>query len=286
MQAILCKLTDIVLQSRHHNKPFGLDATFVADDTNKPVVIFIHGFKGFKDWGPFNLMANHFAQAGFVFIKLNLSHNGTSIEHPTEFADLEAFGNNNFSTELDDVGVLLDYLFSDECLIAPEEMHLRKIYLIGHSRGGGIAILKAAEDPRITQVATWAAISSVQRKWGDATLEKWKQDGVQYIHNARTKQEMPLYYQLYEDTVLNQQRLDILAAVQRLSIPLLIIHGTADESVSVQAAHDLKKSNEKAELILIENALHTFGGYHPYEENDLPPHTQVIVENTIKFFNQ
>lgn len=23
-------------------------------DTNKPLVIFCHGFKGFKDWGPFN----------------------------------------------------------------------------------------------------------------------------------------------------------------------------------------------------------------------------------------
>ena len=50
-------------------------------------------------------MADRFADAGFVFVKFNLSHNGTTIEHPIDFVDLEAFGNNNFAKELDDLGV-------------------------------------------------------------------------------------------------------------------------------------------------------------------------------------
>ncbi|MES2730386.1 MAG: hypothetical protein V4714_01515 [Bacteroidota bacterium] len=135
---MLCKINDLVLASVHHQRLFGVDATFTNDSKRKPVVIFIHGFKGFKDWGHFNLIADAFAQADMVFIKLNLSHNGTALDFPEDFADLEAFGHNNFSIELDDVGVLIDYLFSANCVIPSTEIDLQRLYLIGHSRGGGV----------------------------------------------------------------------------------------------------------------------------------------------------
>src|SRR6187402_558735 len=92
-----------VLYSKKDNRPFLLDLTFIPDGKEKPIVVFIHGFKGFKDWGTFPLMAEYFAQHGFVFLKFNLSHNGTTPEDPTNFADLEAFGNDNFSIQLDDL---------------------------------------------------------------------------------------------------------------------------------------------------------------------------------------
>src|SRR5690606_11206448 len=99
------------LHSSHENRPFLADATYVDDQKSKPVIVFNHGFKGYKDWGPFNLMAEKFAEAGFLFIKMNFSHNGTTLHKPAEFADLEAFAQNNFSKELDDTGVLIDALF-------------------------------------------------------------------------------------------------------------------------------------------------------------------------------
>ena len=43
---------------------------------NGEIVIFIHGFMGFKDWGAWHLMAKVFAKAGFFFVKFNFSHNG------------------------------------------------------------------------------------------------------------------------------------------------------------------------------------------------------------------
>lgn len=171
------------LVSIHRGREFIFDARFEKTGQAKPVIIFIHGFKGFKDWGSFNLMADYFAGHGFVYGKLNLSHNGTTPEQPVDFADLEAFGNNNFSIELDDIGHLIDHLFSAECEIPAEEMNLKKLYLIGHSRGGGMAILKANEDERIKAVATLAAIHDLTRRWSDEILEKWEQEGVQYIYN-------------------------------------------------------------------------------------------------------
>ena len=43
-------------------------------DANKPLVIFCHGFKGFKDWGPFNEVSNQFVNAGLNFLKFNFSY--------------------------------------------------------------------------------------------------------------------------------------------------------------------------------------------------------------------
>jgi predicted dienelactone hydrolase len=109
----------------------------------KPVVVYAHGFNGFKDWGNFDLIATQFVQAGFVFVKFNFSHNGTTTEQPDEFVDLEAFGQNNYTKQLIDLGLIIDWVSSD---LNPhrKEMALKEIYVCGHSMGGGIAILKAA----------------------------------------------------------------------------------------------------------------------------------------------
>ena len=90
---------DITLTSSYHAKQFKADARFIQNGEPKPIILFVHGFKGFKDWGAFNLIADYFAEAGFVFIKMNFSHNGLSLEEDYYFEDLEAFGQNNFSIE-------------------------------------------------------------------------------------------------------------------------------------------------------------------------------------------
>ena len=107
---------NIVIKSKH-KKPILIDVYYNLPDRqagknakSKPILIFSHGFKGFKDWGHFNIVARKFAEAGFVFVKFNFSHNGTTPDNPLEFADLEAFGNNNYSKELDDLGSVIDWV--------------------------------------------------------------------------------------------------------------------------------------------------------------------------------
>src|ERR1700744_2799237 len=120
------------------------DLTYRTSDKNAPLIVFAHGFKGFKDWGAYNLMANYFAEQGFRFLKFNFSHNGTTADHPTEFADLIAFADNTFSIELQDLKAVIDFACGGSAIPAASG-----VYLIGHSMGGGISIIKAAEDPRI-----------------------------------------------------------------------------------------------------------------------------------------
>ncbi|MBK6642499.1 MAG: DUF2807 domain-containing protein [Bacteroidetes bacterium] len=184
-------------------------------------------------WGVFDLVASQFAASGFGFIKFNFAFNGTTLENPLDFDDLDAFGNNNFTHELDDLEVAIDFLISNA---EAYRVDINRIYLAGHSRGGGIVILKAAEDSRVKGITSWAAVAGFARHITVQDIRYWRQAGVFYVENSRTGQQMPLYPQLYENYYRNRNRLNILKAAERLQVPFLIIHGDEDETVPVDHA--------------------------------------------------
>lgn len=269
-----------------HQRPILLDVYAPESHSRAPVVIFAHGFKGFKDWGPFPLVAQEFASAGFIFVKLNFSHNGTTPENPLHFEDLEAFGHNNYTKEMDDLGAVIDWIGDPN----PEKNfspRLDRLYLLGHSRGGGIAILKAAEDPRVQKLATWASVHHLGRLFEDPKLiENWKKEGVVYIDNARTKQQMPIYWQMYEDYEKNFPRFDIATQAKTLQLPYFIVHGKRDETVPYVFALDLKEWAPRAKLLTLETGNHTFGASHPWNEPTLPQDLNDVVQETISFFQK
>ncbi|MET3038232.1 prolyl oligopeptidase family serine peptidase [Chryseobacterium sp. NRRL B-14859] len=252
--------------------------SFYADNGQKlPLVIFVHGYKGYKDWGAWNIMGEKFAEAGFFFVKFNFSHNGTTVEDPYHFADLEAFGNNNYSKELSDLGVVIDHF------IQHPDVDDQKVILIGHSRGGGISIIKTFEDERINGLITLASVDTLERFPVGEAFENWKNKGVYYALNGRTKQEMPHYFQFYENYEQNIHRLDVERATEMAKAHMLIIHGTADESVDPKQAEHLHILNPQSELFFIENANHTFGAKEPWTENELPKDLNLVTEKCISF---
>ena len=272
---------NIILQGKHQ-KPILLDAGYQLTNQQKPVVIFAHGFKGFKDWGHFNLVMNHFVENQFVFVKFNFSHNGGTLEQPIDFPDLEAFGNNNYTKELDDLETVIDWVELNQ-LVPKEEINSKEIYLIGHSRGGGISIVKTSEDARIKKLVTWAAVSDLINRIPSQQMEIWKQNGVIYVENARTNQQMPMYYQLAEDTFKNKERLTIERAAKTIHVPQLIVHGTNDEAVQLLEAQNIAEWNSNAELFIVENANHTFGAAHPFNDEKFPLNFQMVIDKTLDF---
>ncbi|TNM51591.1 alpha/beta hydrolase, partial [Streptomyces sp. NP160] len=82
---------------RKNNKPIVWDAYFKSDGVKKPIVIFCHGYKGFKDWGSWDLVAKTFSNQNLFFVKFNFSHNGGTIDNPIDFPDLKAFSENNYT---------------------------------------------------------------------------------------------------------------------------------------------------------------------------------------------
>ena len=258
------------------NKPILLDMTYLKDQSINKVIIFSHGFKGFKDWGPFNKIAECFAKQGFVFIKFNFSYNGTTLENPCDFVDLDAFGNNNFCKELDDLGLVINWVCSK--FKSPE------ITLFGHSRGGGISILKSSEYNKISNVISWASPADFLVKLPSyEKLKVWQQKNVAYIYNGRTKQNMPLYYQFYENCITNSERLDIQKALINMRVPHLHVQGDADTTVSIEDAYRIKNWNASTEIHIINGGNHVFNGEHPYSLKDLPKDLQEAIDVSIDF---
>lgn len=261
------------------------DVTWNPYLKNTPLLLFIHGFKGYKDWGPFNLLAERFAASGFVVAKINLSHNGTTLTQRIDFPDLEAFGRNTFSKEVQDVQVLTDVLLTEGEWL--KSMDKNRCFLLGHSRGGAIAFAVASKSAVFSKVATWASVADLEKRFTPQQLEHWRKEGVLYIPNARTGQQMPMYLDLLEDYEANRDRLNIAGNVKKLKEsgkPQLIIHGTNDETVPVEEAKDLKSWNPNAELIFLDNANHTFGGMQPWKDAGLPRDMEQAVELTVNFF--
>lgn len=276
-------IKNIIIDGKHQ-RPILADLFYHQNQQKKPVVIFAHGFKGFKDWGAWNLVAHHFADHNLAFVKFNFSHNGGTAQQPIDFQDLEAFGNNNFTKELDDLQSLINWILKNNSL--KKEFDFNNISLIGHSRGGGIALLKAAKESSINKIITWASVSDFGARFpsGEA-LEMWRRNGVSYINNSRTHQKMPLYFQFYQDFEKHKNLLNISSAVKNLKIPQLIINGTADETVKYSEAENIHKWNPNSELYIIENANHTFGATQPWTANLMPSDLNKAVMKTIDFIN-
>lgn len=281
---MIIKSDNILLEGKH-GKPVVVDYRYIPSDEKMPLLLYVHGFKGFKDWGYFNIMADYYTEKGFVVVKMNFSHNGTTPTNPTEFVDLEAFGNNNFTKELDDISTVLDLICSSEFEIF-NHIDYTNLFIKGHSRGGGTCVIKASEDARINGLITYAAINDFKFNYDDASIAYWEEKKVIYVPNARTNQNMPMYYQMAENVFENEERLDIERASKIIDKPWLIIHGTSDETLPVSMAETFKTWNPKAELFIIEDADHTFGGSHPYDNKKLPKHAQMAIDRIAAFIKE
>lgn len=274
--------TNKILHSED-KKPILYDVYYEKSPIAKPIVVFCHGYKGFKDWGAWDLVAKAFAKAGFFFLKFNFSHNGGTIEQPIDFPDLEAFSKNNYSLELDDLERVLYFVTSGNPY--SEQLDPTNINLIGHSRGGGIVLIKAEENPVVKKVISLAGVSDFKSRFheGSEGFKKWKETGRTFVENGRTKQQMPHDWQFYEDFKANENRLTIERAVRNLKIPQLIIHGSNDSSVDVEEARNINGWNSESSFEIISNADHVFGSNHPWPHSKLPNDLQKAVDLMMAF---
>ncbi|MDT7832396.1 alpha/beta fold hydrolase [Flavobacteriaceae bacterium S356] len=266
-----------------HHRPIITDLFYKKNRAKKPLVIFCHGYKGYKDWGVFGRMNDAFIDRGFALLKFNFSHNGGTLEQPIDFPDLDAFGKNNYMMEMDDLQTVIDWITQNQ--EHKDEIDTNNITLIGHSRGGGIATLTASKDSRIKQLVTWAAVSTLDRTMFQEgpELEKWKKDGVFYIVNGRTKQQMPHYIQFYENYIANKTYLDVQKASENSTIPHLIIHGDGDMAVPIFHAQNLHTWSSTSELYIIPEANHVFGAKQPWTEDEFPKDFQKVLTATFGF---
>jgi len=253
----------------------------VAEGTKpKSAVVVCHGFKGFRTWGPWPSLARAIAAHGHAAVTFDFSHSGVGADG-VDFSALDLFRESTHTRNVEEIWMVIDAL-EDRRLGIPRP---RRLGLFGHSRGGGEAVLAAAEDRRVNALVTWAAIADIPGRWTPDQVAAWERGEDVEIENARTKQKMPIAPAYWEDVERNRDSLDIGAAAGRVSVPWLIVHGDADTSVAVADAHQLfDAAGEEAQLLIVEGADHTFGAKHPYA--GATDELRTAAEATLEWFDQ
>jgi pimeloyl-ACP methyl ester carboxylesterase len=261
------------------NEKLRITAFGLENFNSSPCLILVHGFKGFKDWGFGPYIGNYFANNGFFVITFNFSHNGVG-ESLTEFIELEKFANNTFSLEISELSELISAYLTGFF----GKTNNNKIGLLGHSRGGAIALLTAKQRNEINAAAIWSSVSKLDR-YSERQKVKWREKGVFEVFNSRTKQKMKLNLSLLEDIETNKYGLlNIEKATRELNRPLFIAHGEEDLAVPIKEAELLYEWSDKnlTEFYRIKEIGHTFNIKHPFEGSN--PKFEALLERTNRFY--
>ena len=255
----------LTLQNKF-NEDLLLDLRYDEGTREAPTIIIMHGFKGFKDWGFFPNFASRVTESGYVTVCFNFTRNGIGSDLKT-FTELDKFAENTYSHELADMEVVLEAIKLGN--IGKHIINPEKLGLMGHSRGGAIAVLTARNHQDDFQaLVTWSSISNLFR-YSKEQIKQWQAQGYIEIENARTNQMMRINKTFLNDLNKNKKHFDLLKAAEGIEIPSLFIHGDQDTSVPHSESEALvEKCNAYSKrLELIEGANHTFGIKHPFEND-------------------
>ncbi len=229
----------------------------------RPTVVLCHGFKGFQEWGFFPSLARLLAERGMTAVRFNF-HSAGMRPGDELVTDLEAFRRATFTGDLEDLLEVFEALGTE---IASGAVDRDRLGLLGHSRGGGIALLAAADErlrERLSALVTWSAVATFERT-GDEENRAWRQAGAFEVVNARTGQRLPLGVEVLDDFEAHRERLDLVAAAKRRTAPWLLVHGALDETVPATEGERLASAaRPPRELLAVPSGDHTFCARHPF----------------------
>jgi len=270
-----------VLSSQGHPIYYDLYSPSVAPSTVVPVVLFVHGFKGFKDWGAFPDACEELARTGFAVITFNFSLNGIG-KNMLEFDELDLFERETLSQDLEDVGTIIDAIKQKSINSDRVLLNSDLIGIIGHSRGGHTAVAAAAEYSEIMCLVSWSAVADYNARWSSEMKKDWEEKGFSEIVNSRTNQIMRVGKVVYDDAINNADRLMAIKRVRELHIPCMFIAGKEDEAVPYSDSEKLFRAcpSDEKEVRIINNAGHTFNVSHPFEEEKFPQAFEEVLNLT------
>jgi pimeloyl-ACP methyl ester carboxylesterase len=242
---------------------------YLPDAGAPPLIVVVHGFKGFKDWGFFPWLGRRLAEGGLAAACINLSHCGIG-DNPETFERLDLFERDTWGKRLFDIRQVLDAAHHG-LLASIAEPNPARIGLLGHSMGGAAALLTAAKDARVRSLATLACVARANRIPDGIARQQLDALGHVEIMNARTDQVMRIGREFFEEVWAHPEAFDVLAAARILGVPWLLVHGGDDETVPLDEAHELLDAAshgpnaEQVRMLTLDGTGHTLDCGHPFQ---------------------
>jgi len=229
-----------------------------------PGVLFLHGFTGQRMEANFIFVrtARELAAAGIASLRFDFAGSG---ESEGRFEDATPL------TELADARAALDVLASRRGVDA------RRLGVVGLSMGGCVAGM-LLEDKRLLSAALWAAVADL-----GPILQTAAPVGAKVLMRRKGYIERGAF-KLGSRFIEDAEQVDPLIGVACSCADILVIHGTADQTVPFEQAHMFEGAarsrvlpGARTELALISGASHTF---------DSVVHQDEVVSRTVAWFGR
>ncbi|MFD2257010.1 alpha/beta hydrolase family protein [Luteolibacter algae] len=208
-----------------------LDVAFHGGTHQGVLVVLGHGVTGNKDRPLLKALADGLALKGWPCVRVSFSGNGRSEGR---------FEDSTITKEIDDLKAVLK-------TVPPE----KRIAYIGHSMGGAVGVLTAAQGMCIQSLVSLAGMTHtakfVEREFGDVIPDK----GVMW-----EDENCPLSSKFVDDL---KDIGSVLPAAGRILQPWLLIHGTADDVVPIEDSEDVFAAAKcEKKFLKIPDAGHSF----------------------------
>ncbi|MCG3181212.1 MAG: hypothetical protein BIFFINMI_03587 [Phycisphaerae bacterium] len=227
-----------------------------------PLLLMLHGFKGYKDYGFFPYLAQQLADAGLAVARFNFSHSGMDDRVET-FGRPDLFEKDSWLKQLDDVQAVLAAAEAG-ALPHASRIDAARVAVLGHSRGGVVAMLTGGADTRIGAVVSVAAPASADNL-SDEQKQAIREQGHVVSPSSRTGQQLRIGPAWLEAIETGGRRVNLPAALAAMRCPLLLIHGSADASVPCQCLCELAESYSGiADQFLLDGVNHVLNCANPF----------------------
>lgn len=234
-------------------------------DGRKQLMIFVHGFKGFAEWGFIPYVCQRHVEEGVIAVAIDFSKNGILDEKEMRY-DVELFADNTVSLMLEELNLLIDHLTGEAGFFgSASEVD---VSLGGHSLGAALSLITAAERNDIKNLVLWGSVGTLNRNTA-RQKELWKQKGRVEFSSRPGGQRLWQNYSYLEDKERNMARLDLEKRASEYKGNMLVLHGETDVTTRPKEGEDLYNAaapNGNAKLLILPKTGHTFNSLHPMQE--------------------
>ncbi|NCO12295.1 MAG: hypothetical protein COZ34_05125 [Candidatus Pacebacteria bacterium CG_4_10_14_3_um_filter_34_15] len=224
----------------------GLFLSAIVERPNKegifPTVLFLHGFKGYKEEPTYVDLAKRFLKHGIASVRFDASG----------FGDSEGTLENSyrFSNFITDTEVIYEWLLQRDFIDA------EKIGVIGQSMGGAQAILFASNHPELKIICAISPPNKIGTNDAlGAIKDEWKNKGYLEEMSSRYGKKIKIPYAYLEDAM----QYDFENLVHKITLPLLVVLGEKDNIVlPSQTEKVFNAGNEPKTLMRFGNMDHFY----------------------------